>query len=154
MIRSLASRPLSALFPVLSLLVAALLGGCAAVPSVDGVIDGTPKGPQTVVGARGPLSPAQSKAVIERLGAQSDLLQRHLAIEQEVAGTPLSIGNRTRLLHDGPETFHAMFAAMKSARRNIYLEYYIFEDVAERQDASRRSVEREVARRRFGRGDL
>ncbi len=130
MIRSLASRPLSAVFAVLSLLLAVLLGGCAAVPSVDGVIDSTPKVPQTVVGARGPLSPAQSKAVIERLGAQSDLLQRHLAIEQEVAGTPLSIGNSTRLLHDGPDTFRAMFAAMKAARRNIYLEYYIFEDVA------------------------
>jgi cardiolipin synthase len=129
MIRSLASRPRAAFFSVLSLLLAALLGGCAAVPSVDGVIDGTPRGPQTVVGARGPLSPAQSKAVIARLGAQSDLLQRHLAIEQEVAGMPLSVGNRTWLLHDGPETFHAMFAAIKAARRNIYLEYYIFENV-------------------------
>ena len=100
-----------------------------AVPSVDGVIYYPPKVPQTVVGARGPLSPAESKAVIERLGAQSDLLQRHLAIEQEVAGAPLSVGNRTRLLQDGPETFKAMFAAIKAARRNIYLEYYIFEDV-------------------------
>jgi cardiolipin synthase A/B len=129
MIRSFASRPPSAFFVLLSVVLAALLAGCA-VPSVDGLIDGTPGGAQTVVGARGPLSPAQSKAVIERLGAQSDLLQRHLAIEQEVAGTPLSVGNRARLLHDGPDTFRAMFAAMKSARRNIFLEYYIFEDVA------------------------
>ena len=126
--RSLLSRPRSALFPVLCLFLATVLGGCA-VPSVDGVIDHAPKSPQIVVGARGPLSPAQSKAVIERLGAQSDLLQRHLAIEQEIAGTPLSVGNRTQLLHDGPETFRAMFAAMKGARRSIYLEYYIFEDV-------------------------
>jgi cardiolipin synthase len=129
MIRSLVPRPHVAFAVVLSLLLAAVLSGCA-IPSVDGVIDRTPKGHQTVVGARGPLSPAQSKAVIERLGAQSDLLQRHLAIEQEVAGTPLSVGNRARLLHDGPETFNAMFAAMKTARRNIFLEYYIFEDVA------------------------
>jgi cardiolipin synthase len=111
------------------LLLAAVLGGCA-VPSVEGIIDHAPKKvSQTVVGASGPLSPAQSKAVIERLGAQSDLLQRHLAIEQEIAGTPLSVGNRTQLLHDGPATFRAMFAAMKAARRNIYLEYYIFENV-------------------------
>ncbi|HWE74367.1 MAG TPA: phospholipase D-like domain-containing protein [Stellaceae bacterium] len=99
------------------------------MPSVDGVIDRTPHEPQTVVGAHGPLSPEQSKAVIDRLGAQSDVLQRHLAIEQEVAGTPLSVGNRTQLLHDGPATFHAMFAAMNAARRNIFLEYYIFENV-------------------------
>jgi cardiolipin synthase len=83
-----------------------------------------------VVGASGPLSAAQSRAVIERLGAQSDLLQRHLAIEEEVAGMPLAISNRTRLLHDGPESFRAMFAAIKGARRSIYLEYYIFENVA------------------------
>ncbi|HEY1507115.1 MAG TPA: phospholipase D-like domain-containing protein [Stellaceae bacterium] len=129
MIRSLASHPLGAFFPVQLFLLAILLGGCT-VPSVDGVIDHTPTIQQTVVGAQGPLSPAQSKAVIARLGAQSDLLQRHLAIEQEVAGSPLSVGNRTQLLHDGPETFGAMFAAMRSARRNIYLEYYIFENVA------------------------
>ena len=128
MSRSLVSPPRSALVRILFLLIAAVLGGCT-VPSVDGIIDNAPKIPQTVVGARGPLSPAQSKDVIERLGAQSDLLQRHLAIEQEIAGTPLSVGNRTQLLQDGPPTFRAMFAAMKAARRNIYLEYYIFEDV-------------------------
>jgi cardiolipin synthase len=105
------------------------LAACA-VPSVDGVIDRVPaQQAPMVVGAHGPLSPEQSRAVIERLGAQSDLLQRHLAIEQEVAGTPLSVGNHTQLLHDGPETFRAMFSAMKSARHSIYLEYYIFENV-------------------------
>ena len=128
MSRSLAPLSLSACFPLLSFLLTVALGGCA-VPSVDSLIDHTPKVPQKVVGARGPLSPEQSKAVIERLGAQSDLLQRHLAIEQEVAGSPLSVGNRTRLLHDGPETFRAMFAAMRAARRNIFLEYYIFENI-------------------------
>jgi cardiolipin synthase len=127
--RSLVSRPRPIFLPALSLLLAALLGGCT-VPSVDGAIDHMPnKVSQTVVSASGPLSPAQSKAVIERLGARSDLLQRHLAIEQEIAGSPLSVGDRTQLLHDGPATFRAMFAAMKAARRSIYLEYYIFENV-------------------------
>jgi cardiolipin synthase len=110
-----------------ALFLSCALAGCS-VPSVDGAIDGR-AGPQTVVGVRGPLSPAQSKAIIARLGAQSDLLQQHLAIEQEVSGTPLSIGNHTHLLVDGPETFRAMFAAIRSAKRNIYLEYYIFENV-------------------------
>ncbi len=128
MLRSLSSNPRSTFIPLLSLLLLALLGGCS-VPSVDAVIDRTPKMPQTVVGANGPLSPTQGKAVIARLGAQSDLLQRHLAIEQEVAGTPLSVGNRTQLLQDGPATFRAMFAAIKGAQRNVYLEYYIFENV-------------------------
>ncbi|HLI22744.1 MAG TPA: phospholipase D-like domain-containing protein [Stellaceae bacterium] len=109
-------------------LLSATLAACA-VPSIDGVIDGNARGPQVVVGARGPLSPAQSRAVIARLGANSDLLQRHLAIEQEVSGAPLFVGNSTQLLVDGPATFRAMFAAMRSAKRNIYLEYYIFENV-------------------------
>jgi cardiolipin synthase len=113
-------------FPALFLCGA--LAACS-VPSVDGAIDHRPAAPQTVVGTRGPLSAAQSKAVIAKLGANSDLLQQHLAIEQEVSGAPLSVGNRTHLLVDGPQTFRAMFAAMKSAKRNIYLEYYIFENV-------------------------
>jgi cardiolipin synthase len=129
MFRPMSPRPFPAFFPILWFLLAAVLAGCASVPSVDGIIDGTPRKSEIVVGAHGPLSPEQSRAVIDRLGAQSDVLQRHLAIEQEVAGTPLSVGNHTQLLHDGPETFHAMFAAMKRARRNIFLEYYIFENV-------------------------
>lgn len=118
-------------FSRLSCVALFLCGALAAcsVPSVDGVIDHPPAGPQTVVGTRGPLSAAQSKAVIAKLGANSDLLQQHLAIEQEVSGSPLSVGNRTHLLVDGPQTFRAMFAAMQSAKRNIYLEYYIFENV-------------------------
>jgi len=128
MISALGTSWRSASFSAVLFSAAVLLGGCT-VPSVDGVIDHAPKVSQTVVGAGGPLSPAQSKAVIQRLGAQSDLLQRHLAIEQEVAGTPLAVGNRTHLLVDGPTTFRAMFAAMKAARRNIYLEYYIFENI-------------------------
>jgi cardiolipin synthase A/B len=128
MTRSLSVRRHRLLPCILLFCLGAALAGCA-VPSVDRVIDRVPARPETVVGARGPLSPAQAQAIIARLGAPSDLLQRHLAIEQEVAGTPLSVGNRTHLLHDGPETFRAMFAVMKSARRNIYLEYYIFENV-------------------------
>jgi cardiolipin synthase A/B len=128
MIRSLSTRFRLAFPSILFLWLGGALAGCA-VPSVDGALDHPPPGQQTVIGTRGPLSPAQSRAVIEKLGAQSDLLQRHLAIEQEVAGAPLAVGNRTQMLHDGPETFRAMFAAMKSAKRNIYLEYYIFENV-------------------------
>ena len=36
----------------------------------------------------------------------------------------------TRLLRDGGETFPAMFDAIKSATQSVYLEYYIFEDIA------------------------
>src|SRR5215469_7437976 len=108
-----------------------LLAGCASVPDVDEAID-YGAGPPEIVGARGPLSPAQSKEILTRLGQQPkapDILARHLAIEQGVAGAPLVAGNRTTLLHDGPDTFRAMFKAMASAKREIDFEYYIFENV-------------------------
>ena len=37
--------------------------------------------------------------------------QRHLAVEEAVAGSPLTTGNRVRLLRDGPETYRAMLAS-------------------------------------------
>jgi cardiolipin synthase len=115
-----------------SVLAACLLFGCASVPDVDDLIERTSGEPQTIVGARGPLSPAQSKAILARLDQQtngSDILDRHLAIEQAVAGAPLVAGNRTTLLQDGPETFRAMFKAIRGAKNRIDLEYYIFENI-------------------------
>lgn len=85
-----------------------------------------------VFGARGPLSAKQSKAVLGRLAEQAPdagALERHLAVEQIVAESPLFTGNHVRILRDGAETFPAMFAAIRQATRYVYLEYYIFEDV-------------------------
>ena len=85
-----------------------------------------------VFGARGPLSSRQSRAVLGRLAAQwpdAGALERHLAVEQIVAESPLFIGNQVRILRDGTETFPAMFAAIRQATHYLYLEYYIFEDV-------------------------
>jgi cardiolipin synthase len=107
----------------------AFLAACAAVPKVDD----TPAGPaMPIVGARGPLTAQQSKALLDRIAPEpgdAGLLKRHLAIEQAVAETPLVAGNATRLLVDGEQTFAAMFAAIESAHATINLEYYIFEDV-------------------------
>jgi len=110
------------------------LGACATVPNVEPVMDQSANAdakPQ-LAGARGPLSVEQSKAILDKLRTQapdSDVLQRHLAIEETIAESPLMVGNRTRILHDGTATFSAMFAAIQSARDHINLEYYIFEDV-------------------------
>ena len=116
--------------PVL-LAVCVLLAGCATVPKVDD----TPPGQATprIVGARGPLTAAQSKALLDKIAPEpgdAGILKRHLAIEEAVAETPLVAGNSTKLLVDGAETFAAMFAAIKGAKSTINLEYYIFEDVA------------------------
>jgi len=114
----------------IALTVCALLAGCAAVPKVNDTPP--PQATAEIVGARGPLTVQQSKALLEKIASEpgdAGILKRHMAIEQAIAETPLIAGNSTQLLVDGTETFAAMFAAIKSARATINLEYYIFEDV-------------------------
>ncbi len=120
----------------LALLVALLaclgLAGCATVPVVDESA-AHPSADIRVQGARGPLSARQSKAILSRLAARepnAGALQRHLAIEQAVAESPLVAGNQVSILRDGDQTFPAMFAAIHAARHYLLLEYYIFEDVS------------------------
>src|SRR5476651_1917858 len=96
--------------------VCGLLAACAGVPKVND----TPTGQTTqIVGARGPLSAQQSKAILDRIAPEpgdAGILKRHVAIEQAIAETPLVLGNSTQLLVDGTQTFAAMFAAIKSAK--------------------------------------
>jgi cardiolipin synthase len=113
--------------------VCLLLAGCASVPKVSPevghpAVAAKPK----IVTPTGALSSAEIKQLIDKLtiGPTDDkLLQHHLAIEQAVAGGPLVAGETTHLLKDGPATFGATFAAIRSARSRIDLEYYMFQDV-------------------------
>ena len=80
--------------------------------------------------ARGVLSRDGSKAVLEALkkkSPDSDVLERHIAVEQELTENPLSIGNKVTLLEDGPNTYAAMLAAIGSAKHHVHMETYIFE---------------------------
>lgn len=113
-----------------ALAICAILAGCATVPKVNDTPP--PQGTAEIVGARGPLTVEQSKALLEKIASEpgdAGILKRHMAIEQAIAETPLVAGNTTQLLVDGTQTFAAMFAAIKSARTTVNLEYYIFEDV-------------------------
>jgi cardiolipin synthase len=77
------------------------------------------------------LTASQSEALLDRRGltsAQSDHFERHLALEQEVSGSPLTTGNAAMLLQDGPATYAAMFKAIEGARDHINLETFILED--------------------------
>jgi cardiolipin synthase A/B len=114
---------------IVSLLASVLLVGCATLPDVHPWLAPTSQKP-AMVGARGPLSAAQTAAVLKRLqsrGNDSDLLTKHIAIEEEVAGRPLTIGNAVRLLNDGPASYRAMFEAIERARDHIHVEFYIIE---------------------------
>ena len=76
------------------------------------------------------LSPERSKELLAKLGGGegSDVLARHLALEQAVADSPLVLGNRVVILEDGPNTYSAMFNAIAGARDSINMETYILED--------------------------
>ena len=122
-------RRIIALLPLLPCLC---LPGCATVPAVPEPLVTDVPAQITVDGARGALSQRMANAVLKRLVAQAPdagALERHLAVEQIVAGTPLYTGNRVTILRDGPSTFAAIFAAIRDARQYLYLEYYTFEDI-------------------------
>ena len=119
---------------VARLLVAAgivALAACGSVPTLVPDL-ARPRGQAVrMEGARGPLSLAQSQAVLSGLhsrGAGTDALERHLAIEEALVGSPLTTGNRVVLLQDGPATYQAMFDAIVAARDHINMETYILDD--------------------------
>ena len=109
------------------------LAGCASVPHVDpGIAVMSSSAKPQIIGARGPLTAQQSKALLQWISTDpgdAGMLQRHLAIEEAVAEGPLISGNRTRILRDGPASFRAIFGAIKGAVSHVNLEYFIFEDV-------------------------
>ena len=107
-----------------------LFAACSALPTLvpDMAHDSSPV---ALDGADGPLSAARSKAIIERLqasSAPSTVLDLHLAIEESIVGSPLTVGNQIELLQDGPSTYQAMLEAIAGARDHINMESYILDD--------------------------
>jgi len=125
-------RRLGLLTRLVPALVLAILAGCSTLPVIT--LDMAPADPESVqfkTASGRILSPEQAKAVLARLSSADqnpDSLARHLALEQEVSGTPLSLGNRVLLLENGPDTYAAMLSAIAAARDHINMETYIFED--------------------------
>jgi cardiolipin synthase len=84
-----------------------------------------------IAGARGPLSAQQSKTILEGLrrnGKDLDVLDRHLAMEEAIVGSPLNIGNQITLLQDGPATYQAMYTAILEAKDHVNMETYVMDD--------------------------
>lgn len=110
-----------------------LLGGCASLPDVSYLRERelVPRNPPTIVTPRGELGQEKSQALLDRMTARvgaTDILERHIAAEEAIAGSPLIGGNKVTLLADGPETMRAMLGAIRSARNHVHLETYIIED--------------------------
>ena len=131
--------------------LAVLLGvaSCSVLPTLVPDLSRRERPPVPLTGAQGPLSAARSRAVLARLQLQSqptDIFQRHLALEESVAGSPMTTGNRVQLLLDGQATFSAMLAAIEAATDHVNLETYILDD----DDVGRRFAAALIERQRAG----
>lgn len=116
--------------PAMLALVAAV-AGCAMPPVDRFILDASREPPVRLSGANGPLTRARSDAILEQLkerSPDSGIIDRHMAVEEAVAGSPLSIGNSAVLLEDGDQAYPAMLAAIRSARHSIHLATYTFDD--------------------------
>lgn len=108
-----------------------VLGACSSLPTIVPDLARSRGAPVQLAGARGPLSAAHSKAVLDRLGSRTQetgIFDRHLAIEEAIVGSPLTAGNQVTLLQDGPATYQAMFKAIEAAQDHIHMETYILDD--------------------------
>jgi cardiolipin synthase len=111
-----------------------LLAGCASVPNIDSVVDNAAGRPK-MVGARGPLSAQASRDILAKLKAEAgdtDVMQRHLALEGALADAPISVGNDVQVLASGEAAFDAFFAAMTRAQSSINIEYFTVEDIEQK----------------------
>jgi cardiolipin synthase len=143
-------RPLLRAPQALAGVAVAVLAGCGMLPTITPDMAQVDPGSVQFETAGGRiLSPERSREILARLSqgeADSDMLARHLALEQELAGSPLSLGNRVALLQNGPDTYAAMLAAIAGARDSIDMETYIFDDDA----AGRRFADALLVKQREG----
>ena len=120
-------------YKVVALVTYCLLiaSGCASLPNTEFLSERYTTQAARIEGARGPLSAKQSAAVVAELKRKSgdlDILDKQIALEQQIGGSPLMVGNKVTLLQDGPATYKAMFAAIGAAKDHVNVESYIIED--------------------------
>ncbi|MBP0598630.1 cardiolipin synthase [Herbaspirillum sp. LeCh32-8] len=113
------------------ILLCTLLAGCGSLPTIVPDMDTQSARSIEMKGGRGVLSEQQTKGILDKLrqqNADNTLLDRHLAVEGAVTGSPLVTGNKVTLLIDGPATYASMTQAIQAARYHINMETYIMED--------------------------
>lgn len=121
-------------FPLLIALGLLSASGCAALPDVEDLIGQHDRHTAQAIqfeNARGPVSTKRSAAILAELKRKSgdiDVLDKQIALEQAIVGSPLVLGNKVALLQDGAATYAAMFEAIRTSRDHINIESYIFED--------------------------
>jgi cardiolipin synthase len=124
------------------------IAACRSLPTVSPDLALAPARPH-IDGALGPLPPQRARAVLDALKQRAPttgIFDRHLALEEALAGRPLVAGNKVTLLQDGDATYKDMFEAIHAARDHIYLETYIFDA----DDMGQRFAQALIAKRREG----
>ena len=144
----------------LTLACALLASACASLPVIVPDLARARGPPVLLEGSHGPLTAARSRAILDRLradGEDTGIFRRHLALEEALTGSPLTVGNAVRLLEDGPRTYRAMLAAIDAATDHVNLETYILDDDAVGQrfaqalvDCQRRGVQVNLIRDSVG----
>jgi cardiolipin synthase len=127
----------------------ALLAGCSSIPTMVPDMALQPSRPVQLEGAHGPLTAQQSKAILARLkknGDDTNIFDRHLALEAEIVGSPLVAGNKVELLVDGPTTYDAMLAVIGNAKDHINMETFTIED----DEVGQRFVKLLISKQRSG----
>lgn len=114
--------------------VAALASACAMLPSLEHA-ERQAAGRSTksipIVGPKGELMGEARERIEDKLKSlPTASLERKLVLTNAYTGAPLTVGNATTILLDGPASYREMFAAIEGARRHVHLESYIFNDVA------------------------
>jgi cardiolipin synthase len=115
-----------------ALALVASLAACGVPDAGESIAKSAAEPKPIIQGADGPLSPTASSALIAQYGSGAEggaILQRHLKVEEAVAGSPLTTDNAVEVLRDGDQTFAAIGAAISAARETLNLEYYTIEDV-------------------------
>ncbi len=132
----------------LLLVSVAFVAACRSLPTVAPDMARAPARPH-IEGAQGPLSPERTRAILaalKRRAPDTGIFDRHLALEEALAGRPLVAGNRVTLLQDGAATYEDMLEAIRGARGHIRLETYIFDG----DEMGRRFADALIAKRREG----
>jgi len=104
---------------------------CASLPDTNELIAQQVVSEAQFDSSHGPLSRQSSAnilAELKRISGDIDVLERQIVLEQAITDSPLIVGNKVSLLQDGTETYSAMFASLRNAKKNINLESYIIED--------------------------
>ncbi len=115
---------------LLGVFVFGLLGllrlfGCSRLPTIVPDLSHCAGPLMQIERARGPLSAAQSEAILDRVtigGKDRDIFERHPAPDPAIADSLLTTGNQVLLLPDGPTTLQARHAAVMAARDHINME--------------------------------